>query len=158
MTLAGLELALRTSWPHTHPAVFASQVLGLPASTTVPDLFLFFWGRVSCSSCWPPIHYVIKDDLKLLVLLPPSFDALRPQATMPDFIIFRIKPRTSCMLSKHSTSWATYPALFWVTCQLDWTSPADGPLAGAWNAGKNRAGSSEEGTISGGEGSLAKAH
>lgn len=60
------------------------------------------------------------------------------------YIVLGIKPKTSCVLSKHSIVQPCQP--FLVTCQSDTTLPADGPLLVLETQGRtDRVGSLEEG-------------
>lgn len=66
---------------------------------------LLFWDTVSSS--WPQTHYVGKNNLELLILLPPATKCWNHSCARPYLALQDAEPKIICMLHYHSTRLTT---------------------------------------------------
>lgn len=80
-------------------------------------ILLYICNRDSESQGCLKTHYVVEDDLELLLpaSLPPKFWDHKPMPPQLVYAVLRNEPRTSCTIGKPSTSWAPHPKTqsFW---------------------------------------------
>lgn len=74
-------------------------------------ILLYICNRDSESQGCLKTHYVVEDDLKLLLPapLPPKFWDYKPMPPQLVYAVLGNESRTSCMRGKPSTSWAPHP-------------------------------------------------
>lgn len=67
------------------------------------SLQIFFLRQVSCNVCWPQTPFGDQDNPKFLILLTPLL-------VCSGIAVLRVKPRASCILSKHFINWPEFLA------------------------------------------------
>lgn len=96
---------------------------GSPRFSKTTHLF-HFQNRVSRSLGWPITCYVVKDDLKLLILLPVSPECWDYKYPAPCLVcaVPGIKPRVLLTLDKYSSKWVTPPSQR-LYLKIRWSQP-----------------------------------